>query len=179
MLGDELKKCQVVDSVGEKIGKVKDVIVDTTKEKWVVKGIVVSTGIIGKDVLFNIEDIGKIGEDEKTIDMKEGAEKREIREIFSPEYIPMEIIQEREVFSSDEEKVGDIYDYVVTTELTPWEIWKVLIRPSEKRLIGRRMRIDTKDISQIKDKIVVKWLKEEIEEMSGSPEDILGTESIS
>lgn len=164
MLGSELEGFIVVDSLGEEIGKVKDVLVDTTKEKWHIKEIVFSGGILKGEGVFSFSAIKKFNESEKRIEFKEGTDLREYDEKkFSRRYLSMDSVKKREVFGSDEEEIGKIYDYVLATSLTPWKVIKILIRPHEHRLKGRRIRLNVKNISKIKDVITVKQSKDEAE----------------
>ena len=162
MLGSELEGFKAVDSLGEEIGAVKDVVVDTTEKEWNVKEIVFSKGILKGEGVFSFADIVKLDEDEKRIMLKEGAELREFDdEKFTHEYLSMDSVKERDVFDSNEEEIGKIYDYVLSTSLSPWQVIKILIRPSEDRLKGRRIRLDVENISKIKDVITVKLSRDE------------------
>jgi len=164
ILGSELEGFTAVDSLGEKIGKVKDVLVDTTGKEWDVKEIVFSWGILKGNGVFSLGDIKKFDESEKRIELKGRVELREFdKEKFSRKYLSMNAVKDRDVFGSDEEEIGKIYDYVVATKLTPWQVVKILIRPHERRLKGRRIRLDVELISQIKDVITVKQSREETE----------------
>ena len=75
----------------------------------------------------------------------------------------MDAVKDRAVFSSDEEEVGKIYDYVVADTLTPWQVIKILIKPHEHFLTGRRIRLDVENVSNIKDIITVQLSKTELE----------------
>ncbi|MEA3457394.1 MAG: hypothetical protein U9R21_01805 [Candidatus Thermoplasmatota archaeon] len=164
ILGSELRGYQVFDSLGEKVGKVKYAVVDTSKEEWFVKEIVFSWGIMKGTGVFSFEDIESLDENEEIIELKERAELREFdKENFSHRYLSMDAVGDRDVFSSDEEEIGKIYDYVLATKLTPWQVTKLLIKPQGDILKGRRIRLDVENISQIKDVITVKQSKAQID----------------
>ncbi|MEA3457843.1 MAG: PRC-barrel domain-containing protein [Candidatus Thermoplasmatota archaeon] len=164
MLGSELEGYQVFDSLGEKVGKVKDAVVDATREEWLVKEIVFSWGVMKGDGVFSFEDIENLNESEERIELKERAELRDFdKEKFSRRYLSMDAVGNRDVFGSDEEEIGKIYDYVLTTKLTPWQVTKLLIKPYGTRLKGRRIRLDVENVSQIKDVITVKQSIEELD----------------
>jgi sporulation protein YlmC with PRC-barrel domain len=164
ILGSELEKFEVVDSLGEEVGQVKDVIVDTTKKEWNVKEIIVSKGILKGEAVFSLNAINKLDEEEKSISLKEGAELEDFdEEKFTHTYLSMDAVKDRNVFSSDEEEIGKIYDYVIADSLTPWQVIKILIRPHLHFLTGRRIRLDVENISKIKDVITLNLSKKELE----------------
>lgn len=164
ILGSELDKFEVVDSLGEEIGKVKDLIVDTTKNEWNVKEIIISKGILKGDKVINIDTINKFDEDEKNISLKEGTQLIDFDEDkLTHTSLTMDAVKDRKVFSSDEEEIGKIYDYVLAETMTPWQVIKILIRPHEHFLKGRRIRLDVENILEIKDVITIKMPKTELE----------------
>lgn len=164
ILGSELDKFEVVDSLGEEIGKIKDLIVDTTKNEWKVKEIIISKGILKGDNVVNIDTINKFDEDEKNISLKEGTQLIDFDEDkLTHTYLTMDAVKDRKVFSSDEEEIGKIYDYVLAETMTPWQVIKILIRPHEHFLKGRRIRLDVENILEIKDVITIKMPKTELE----------------
>lgn len=164
MLGSKLEKFEVVDSLGEEVGKVKDVIVDTTKKEWKVKEIIVSKGILKGEAVFPFNAINKFDEEEKSVSLKEGAKLQDFdEEKLTHTYLSMDAVKDRDIFSIDEEEIGKIYDYIVADSLTPWQVIKILIKPHEHFLTGRRIRLDVENISKIKDVITVKLPKAELE----------------
>ena len=164
ILGDELEKFEVVDSLGKEVGKVKDVIVDTTKKEWKIKEIIVSKGILKGEAVFSFNDIVKFEEEEKSISLKEGTKLQDFdEEKLTHTYLSMDAVKDRDIFSSDKEEIGKIFDYVVADTLTPWQVIKILIRPHEHFLTGRRIRLDVENISKIKDVIIVHLSKTELE----------------
>jgi len=167
MLGTELEEFTAVDSLGEEIGKIKDVIVDTKGEEWNIKEFMVSKGLLKGEAVFCFEDIKKFDEDEKRIALKDGVDLQDFdEEKLSHKYLSMDAVKDRDVFDSKEEEIGKIYDYVLATSLTPWQVVKILIRPSENRLKGRRIRLDVEKITKIKEVITVKISRDEADKTS-------------
>jgi len=167
IMGRELEKYNVVDSLGKVIGKISDVIIDTTKKKWDVKEIIVTKRMVKGKRVFSFSGLKKFDESEEKIELKEGTKLQVFdEEKYSPKYLSMDAVKKRKVFSSDEEKIGKIYDYVISTKLIPWQVKKILIRPYEDQLKGRRIRLDVENISQIKDVIIVKKSKVEVEKQA-------------
>jgi sporulation protein YlmC with PRC-barrel domain len=164
ILGSELEKFEVVDSLGEEIGKVKDVIVDTTKKEWKIKEIIVSKGVLKGEAVFSFDSINKFDKEENSVSLKEGAELEDFdEEKLTHTYLSMDAVKDRDIFSSNEEEIGKIYDYIVADTLTPWQVIKILIKPHEHFLAGRRIRLDVENISKIKDVITVQLSKTELE----------------
>ncbi len=164
ILGSDLEDFEVLDSLGEEVGKVKDVIVDTTKKEWNIKEIVISKGILKGEAVFPFDAINKFDEEEKIVSLKEGAKLQDFdEEKLTHTYLSMDAVRDRDVFSSDEDEIGKIYDYVVADTLTPWQVIKVLIKPHKHFLTGQRIRLDVENVSKIKDVITVNLPKTELE----------------
>lgn len=167
MLGSEIKDYNVLNSIGEKIGNVKDVIVDTTKGKWYVIDVIVSKGLLKGRAIFSFGDIEKINEEENEIILKEHTKINDLdEEKFAHDYLTMDMIKDKKIFSEDEEEIGKIYDFVIATDLKPWETIKLLVKPHEHIIKGRRIRLDVDDISKISDVINVKLTKDNLIESS-------------
>jgi sporulation protein YlmC with PRC-barrel domain len=164
ILGDKLEDYKVVDSLGEDQGKLKDVIVDTTTQKWPVRDLVVSTGVIEKKAVC-FKDIADIDNEKKIITLKDNIEPHEYDDKdFSKSYIAFNELKKRDVYCENDTEVGSIYDYVIGYELEQWEIHNLLINPKGDWLKGRRIRMDVKDVSEVKDRITVKSNREEIQD---------------
>lgn len=167
MLGSKLKDFVVIDSLGEKVGHVKDMIVDTTKDEWDIVDVLISKGMIKGKGVFSFDSIEKIDENEEEIVLKEHAEIDDLNEEkFGHDYILMDEIKDKKIFSEDEEEIGKIYDFVVATTLTPWKTIKLLVHPHEHIIKGRRIRLDVDNISKITDVITVALSKDKLVENS-------------
>jgi sporulation protein YlmC with PRC-barrel domain len=167
ILGSELEKYSVYDSLGKEIGTIKDIIVDTTKEEWNTKEIILNKGILKGESVFSYEDINKLDEETKRVELKEQTKLHELDENkYSHEYLSMDSVKKREILSSEEDEVGKIYDYVILNSLERWKISKILVKPHEHILTGRRIRLDVKNIDKIKEMITLKLAKKELIETS-------------
>ena len=164
IIGDKLEDYKVVDSLGEDQGKLKDIIVDTTKRKWEVKDLVVSTGVI-KNKAICFKDIAQIDNENKIITLKDNIEPHEYdEEDFSKSYITFDELKKRDVYCENDAEVGNIYDYIIGYELPKWEVQNILINPKGDWLKGRRIRLSVEDVSEVKDRITVKSNREEIQD---------------
>ncbi len=153
---------------GEEVGKIKDIIVDTTKTRWEVLGLVLSPGVSKENLFIKpCEDMEVDTYEEKVLvscdmEMEEAEEKPATSSHMSLGYM-----HKKKIFTKDGEKVGKLYDSVITTRLFPWQVWKVLIKP--RALYSRRLRIDNRDIDEItEDKITLKLTKLELDEITES-----------
>ena len=164
VLRSELKGFDAEYKTGDKIGIVKDVVVDTTKEKWPVLGLVVSPGVLKKNVMVAPTEQVRIDVDEERV-MVPGETKLEEALVggSSRRMLQLGFMHKTPVYTKDEIKIGKIYDAVITTRLVPWKVWKVLIKVPE--LISRRLRLDIRDIEKIADdRITLKLTRDELEE---------------
>jgi len=129
-----------------------------------IKEIIVSKGVLKGKAIFPFNAINKFDEDEKSILLKEGTKLLDFdEEKLTHTYLSMDAVKDRNIFSNDEEEIGKIYDYVVAESLIPWQVIKILIKPHEHFLTGRRIRLDVENISKIKDIITVHSSKTELE----------------
>lgn len=164
IIGDNLEKYRIVDSLGEEQGKLKDVIVDTTKGKWSVRDLVISTGVIKKQAIC-FDDIDHVNDDEKTITLKDGVKPHDFDEDeFTESYVSFDELKKRDVYCENDTELGKIYDYVIAAELPQWQIHNVLINPKGDWLRGRRIRMSVDDITEVKDHIMINSNLDEIKE---------------
>ena len=75
-LAELLDDYKVVNSVGEHVGKIKDVFLDLNK--WAISGFEVSPRIFKKAVLLRIEDVVEFKEKEKFVIVKDDFQGSEI-----------------------------------------------------------------------------------------------------
>jgi sporulation protein YlmC with PRC-barrel domain len=155
---------------GDKIGKLKDIIVDSTKERWPVVGLYVSPGIGKAEIVLEPTKMVDIDVDEETIVVTGDAKIiKPVIDASNIEDLLLEFIEDRPVLTKDGEKIGKIYDAVVMEGVKPWKVWKVLIKTQGLR--SRRLRMDVRDIVKITDEAVeLKLLKAEIEELEQETE---------
>lgn len=166
VLKTEIQGFDVEYNTGSKVGVVKDIVVDTTEERWHVVGIVVSPGITQKGIVIKPSKDVAIDLDEEKITITDEAEHDLAPEdASSQKNLRLAFVHKKEVYSKDGEKIGKIYDTVVTTRMTPWKVWKVLIKVPG--FISRRVRLDVRDIESInEERITLKLTKSELEEIS-------------
>jgi len=165
VLKSEIRGFDVEYNTGSKVGVVKDIVVDTTEERWHVVGIVVSPGITQKEIMIKPSEDIAIDLDEETITISDKEEHDMAPEdASSQKKLRLAFIHKKEVYSKDGEKIGKIYDTVFTTRMRPWKVWKVLIKVPG--FISMRVRLDIRDIETIdEDRITLKLTKNELEEI--------------
>jgi len=166
VLKSEIQGFDVEYKTGSKVGVVKDIVVDTTEERWRVVGIVVSPGIAKKEFVIKPDKDVTIDLDKETITISGEAEHDMAPEDASSEKnLKLEFIHKKKVYSKDDEKIGKIYDAVIMTRMAPWNVWKVVIRVPG--FIAMRVRLDIRDIESIdEDRITLKLTKDELEEIT-------------
>ena len=166
VLKSEIQGFDVEYNTGSKVGVVKDILVDTTEERWRVVGIIVSPGIAKKEIVIKPNEDVTIDLDEETITISdEAGHDMAPEDASSLKKLKLEYIHKKKVYSKDEEKIGKIYDVVVMTRMVPWNVWKVIIRVPG--FIAMRVRLDIRDIESIdEDRITLKLTKGELEEIT-------------
>lgn len=166
VLRSEIQGFDVEYKTGSKIGVIKDIIMDTTQERWHVVGMVVSPGITQKEMVVEPGEDVKIDLDEETVIVTDKSTlDPALMDASSQKHLRLKFIHKKEVCSKDGEKIGKIYDTVITTRTVPWKVWKVLIKVPG--FISRRVRLDIRDIDTITDDCVKLTLtKSELEEIT-------------
>ncbi len=166
VLKSEIQGFDVEYNTGSEVGVVKDVMVDTTKERWHIVGIVVSPGITQKEIVIKPNEDVEIDLDEETITISDKAEHdMEPEDASSQKKLRLAFIHKKEVFSKDDEKIGKIYDVVIMTRMVPWTVWKVIIRVPG--FISTRVRLDIRDIESVdEERITLNLTKDELEEIT-------------
>ena len=170
ILRSEMDGFTVEYRTGDKIGKLKDIIVDSTKERWPVVGLYISPGIGRAEIVMAPTKMMDINVDEETIVVTGDATlDKPVTDASNTENLLLEFIENRPVLTKDGENIGKIYDAVVMEGVKPWKVWKILIKT--KGLRSRRLRMDVRDIAKITDEAVeLNLLKAEIEELEQETE---------
>ena len=163
MLEKMMEKYRVVDSVGNKVGKLKDIYLNL--DTWKGTAFEYSPGALKKDKVFMASQIDKMDHDKGTIILKDKFEDMEPPEKSKREMYPFKEIQKLQVVDSMGEKVGKVYNIDIPVEkLKDFKVWKLLIRVGIK---DRRLRISPQEISEIMGVIKLKntldQYKEELE----------------
>jgi len=149
MLAELLDDYRVQTTVGEEVGKIKDVYFDI--DSWMVSGFELSPGMFKKDRLLRIEDVKEIRDEEKLLivgDDFQGAElpTNSTRTLFS-----LDEIRKKRILDRNNQKVGKIYNMEIPYDkLKKLKVWKVLIHTGIRE---RRLRIRPQEITDIKDEI--------------------------
>lgn len=154
MLYSKLKKYRMVTPLGDKIGKVKGVMLDS--KDWHVRNIVASSGFF-KKVEYSFDSVKNVDDNKMRI-VIEG--KSSLLEKSTLEYISMDELMKKKIFSDDEKEIGKIYDAVITTKPEYWKMDKILIYHGAAK---RRLRMSYSDIKSLTDKIVLSRTYKEVE----------------
>jgi hypothetical protein len=164
LMEDELTGFQIRDSLGNMIGGIKDLIVDTTVEPWPVRELIVGTGAVEKKTV-DFTEIAMINEEDRTMELHDGALLTEYRkDQINRERLPLEEIKDREVTCENNVELGDIYHFVIATGMPRWEVRKLLVKPKGEFLKGRRLRLDVLDVVDVKNTVKVRSSVREIQD---------------
>ncbi|MFW3145664.1 MAG: PRC-barrel domain-containing protein [Thermoplasmatota archaeon] len=149
MLAKLIEEYKVVNSVGNNVGRIKDLYINLNT--WMITSFEISPGPLKKDFLIKIDDVVKFDETDKMVIIKDEFEKKEIPKHPMKENYPFEELKKHNVVDSDDEKVGKIYNLEIPFEkLKTFKVWKVLIRTGIKE---RRLRLNTSEIVEVMDEI--------------------------
>ena len=160
MLEKMLEKYRVVDSVGNKVGKLKDIYLNL--DTWKGTAFEYSPGALKKDKVFTVSQIDRMDHDKGTIILKDKFEDMDPPEKTKREMYPFKEIQKLQVVDSMGEKVGKVYNIDIPVEkLKDFKVWKLLIRVGIK---DRRLRISPQEISEIMGVIKLKKTLEQYKE---------------
>jgi sporulation protein YlmC with PRC-barrel domain len=164
MLAETMERYKVVNSVGNTIGKVKDVYIDLNN--WNIIGLQISPGALKKDFLLSTDGVVKFDETDKIIIVSDEIVKVTTPDIPRKDMYPFEEMKKHHVTDNDGEKIGRIYDLEIPFEkLKMFRVWKVLIKAG---FTERRLRISPSEIESVMEQIKLKKLigdyKEEVDE---------------
>jgi sporulation protein YlmC with PRC-barrel domain len=159
VLYSELKHFKAYTPLGQEIGKVSGLVADLSD--WHVKNIIISPGMVKKNVIYKLDDLQEVMENEKKIILAGEAPSEEPPEqsVINAAIVDDELIG-KEVVSSDKQDVGKVYDFDVPMKLETWPIWKVLIKRGIKE---RRLRLGPDEFESYGEKIVLKMSMDDIE----------------
>lgn len=156
MLADLMEKYKVVNSVGEEIGKIKDIYIDINT--WKIVAFEISPGALKKNQTIRSRDVSRFDETSKHVLLKDGYETSEVPKQVLKEMYPFNELKKHHVVDKDGQKVGKIYNLEIPIEkLRQYRVWKLLVKTGLKE---RRIRISTKEIKEIMDDVrLVKTLE--------------------
>lgn len=164
MMEDELTGYTVKDSLGNEVGSVKDIIVDTTAEHWPVREVVVGTGILEKKTVC-FEDVVAIDDQEKVLELRNDATLVSFdKKALTQKRLTLDEIKSRDVTCENDATIGGIYHFVVATGIPCWEVRNLLVKPKGDAFTGRRLRLDTKDVVEVKDTVRVRSTLQEVQD---------------
>lgn len=157
MLAEIMEKYKVVNSVGNTVGKVRDIYIDLNT--WKIEGFEISPGTLKKSFVLNTSEIVKFDETDQIIIIRDEFEREEIPETPKKDMYPFEELKKHNVVDSEEEKIGRIYNLEIPFEkLKVFKVWKILIKTGFSE---RRLRIATTDVVEIMDDIKLKGNRDE------------------
>jgi sporulation protein YlmC with PRC-barrel domain len=154
ILKSKLEGSSVEYKIGERIGKVKDVIVNATDATWPIMGLVVSPGFGKGEVIVTVPNVVKL-DDEEGNRLTVGPDaviSKMVVDISTMSKMKLDFIDNLQVLSSDGENVGKVYDVSIATGVRPWKAKKLLVHRNRSDVSSRRLRLDIKHIKNISDK---------------------------
>lgn len=155
ILKSQLEGCSVEYKVGDRIGKVNDVIVDVTDAKWPIHGLAVSPGFGKGEVIVTPPNDVTLDDEEgnRLVIAHDAAISTKVVDVSNMKSLKLDFIDNLPVMSSDGERVGSVYDVTIATRVKPWKVKKLLVR--SKILKGglkrseRRLRLDVKHVKRV------------------------------
>lgn len=157
MLAKLIEEYKVVNSVGNNVGKIKDIYIDL--DTWMINSFEISPGALKKDFLLEISNIVKFDETDQIVIVKDDFESKEVPEHPKKNSYPYEELKKHNVVDSEGEKIGKVYNLEIPFEkLKTFKVWKVLIKTGFK---DRRLRLNTSEITKVMDDINLSKTKDE------------------
>lgn len=149
MLAKIIEEYKVVNSVGNHVGKIKDIYIDLNT--WMIVGFEVSPGTLKKAIVIRTEDVVKFDDEDKIVIIKDDFESKEAPKHPMRERYPFEELRKHSVVDANGDKVGKIYNLEIPFEkLKAFKVWKVLIKTG---ITERRLRLNTSEITEVMDEI--------------------------
>lgn len=152
MLAEIMEKYKVVNSVGNNIGKIKDIYIDLNT--WKITGFEISPGTLKKDFMIYIDEIIKFDDKDKIVIIKDEFDKVELPENPKKDMYPFDGLKKKNVVDSEGEKVGKIYNLEIPFEkLKVFKVWKILIKTGIRE---RRLRLPVSEVMSVVEDINLK-----------------------
>jgi sporulation protein YlmC with PRC-barrel domain len=159
MLAEILDKFNVVNSVGEEFGKVKEAYLDLNT--WEVSAFEVSPGALKKHFLLKLGQIERIDTEGKMLVVKDDFERGELPKVPVKGLYPVDKLMSTHVLDKEGKKVGKIYNLEIPYEkMGKLKVWKIMIRTGIKE---RRLRLSPSEIEDVKEDIHLKKTEEDYE----------------
>ena len=154
MLYSILKKCELTTPIGEKIGKITDLLVDTRETRWTVKKITLKTRrMLGKSFAYPIDQVENVNKTQKNVRVTGYVEPETPPTLSKVDMMFLEDLTKKDAVTEDGEKIGKIYNFDVSTLTKPWTVEKVLIKTGIRK---RRLRISVDRVKTIEKDVVIK-----------------------
>lgn len=154
MLYSILKKCELTTTVGQKVGNITDLLVDTRKIPWTVKKIALKTRTLGrKTFALPIDQVEKVNKTQKNVLVVGYVEPEPSPTLSKVDMMFLTDLTKKNAVSEDDENIGKIYDFDVSTLTKPWTVEKVLIKTGIKK---RRLRISVDRVKSIEKNVIIK-----------------------
>ncbi len=151
MLAKLIEEYKIVNSVGNHVGKIKDIYIDLNN--WMIIGFEVTPGPLKKDIMLMVEDIVKFDETDRIIIVNDEFNSEEVPDQPMKERYPFEELRKHNVLDSEGKKVGKIYNLEIPFEkLKTFKVWKVLVRTG---ISERRLRFNPDEIIEIMDDVTL------------------------
>ncbi|HHD15253.1 MAG TPA: hypothetical protein ENK47_00930 [Euryarchaeota archaeon] len=152
MLAEILEKYKVINSVGNTIGKVKDIYLDLNT--WNIVGFRISPGPLKKDFVLGPGEIVKFDTTDSTIIVNDDFEQDEIPKQPRKDMYPFDELKKHTVVDSEDKKIGKIYNLEIPYEkLKAFKVWRVLIKTG---ISERRLRLHPTEIKEVMETIKLK-----------------------
>ncbi len=143
-------------ATGGKLGKVRDILVDTTRARWPVVGLVVAAGPSSRERLLvpgaRVKLVERGGR--RKVVVTGHVQLKPILQRASPrDRLRLSHLDRAEVKGEDREAVGRLYEVVLRTSTLPWRVDRLLVKP--KGLKARRLRIAPTQVATVRRKQLV------------------------
>lgn len=160
MLAEIIEKYRVVNSVGNTIGKVKDIHIDLNT--WKIEAFEISPGALKKDFLLRASEIVKFDEKDQIVIVADDYLSEEVPKTPRKDLFPFDELKKKNVLDRNEEKVGKVYNLEIPFEkLKVLKVWKLLIKTG---ISDRRLRISITEVEEIMENITLKGVLEDYTE---------------
>ena len=152
-------------ATGERIGTVRDLVVNAEAPEWPVTALVLSGGLGRKGHLLDVPTRElEVDSHERTLVRRGHAELRPDQDRGSARnHLKLGSLEGAKVYSKDEQLLGTTYDFAIATSPPGgWLVWRFLVAQPGMR--SRRLRLHVSDIDSVESgRIVLKATKDEIQ----------------
>lgn len=143
-------------STGDRLGKLQDLLVDTTGARWPVVGLIVAAGTPPRERLLASGPHVRVVERgrKRRLVVSGHVQLKPVSHRASPRNrLRMSHLDGAEVKGLEGKPVGKAYDFALRTAVDPWRVDRILVRP--KGLKSRRLRVGPAQVSSVRHKQLV------------------------